>query len=171
MRLIPGSRYYKCSTCPANFLILIPAIGNAFQHIKPVKVLLFINMIILAIYGLFLYSGIKVPDNTPSEQISRVNTSNSVPDEQPAKHESNIAQGNLQATFEWETVPYIHSYNIYWRSEKGVTKHNGNKISNVASPHTVKGLKKGNAYFFVVTAVEYSIESDESEELSFTSGE
>ena len=107
----------------------------------------------------------------PSEQLAGTISSNSLPDEQPAKHESSIAQGDQQASFTWETVPYINTYNIYWRNEKGVTKDNGNIISNVASPHTVKGLKKGNAYSFVVTAVEDSIESDESEEISFTAGE
>lgn len=91
--------------------------------------------------------------------------------EQPAKQESNIGQGDLHVSFTWETVPYINTYNIYWRNEKGVTKHNGNKISNVASPHTVEGLKKGNIYSFVVTAVEGLIESEESEEISFTAGE
>lgn len=171
MRLVPGSRYYKCSTCPTNYLVLMPTMGKVLQRIKPVKVLLFFSIFMIAGYGVFLFRGIKVTDSTHIQLIGETQTSNNVPTKQPARHESNISQGDLQATFEWETVPYIHSYNIYWGSEKGVTKHNGNKISNVASPHTVKGLKKGNTYSFVVTAVEYSIESDESEEISFTAGE
>lgn len=149
----------------------MPAIGIVLQRIKPGKVLLIFSIIILIGYGVFLYKGIKIEKNAPSEKIGGIITSNSVHDEQPAKRESNIAQGDLQVSFTWETVPYINTYNIYWRNENGVTKNNGNKISNVASPHTVKGLKQGNTYSFVVTAVEGSIESDESEEVSFTAGE
>ena len=171
MQLIPGSRYYKCSACSSKFLVLMPAIGDALQRIKPVKVLIFLSIIIVLTYGVFLFKGIRVNKNLPSEQLDGTRVSNNVPDEQPAKHESNISQGDLQATFTWETVPYVTTYNIYWLEKSGVTKLNGNKISNVASPHTVKGLKKGNAYSFVVTAVEGLIESDESEEISFPASE
>jgi hypothetical protein len=42
------------------------------------------------------------------------------------------------------------------------------KISNVKSPHTIKGLKRGTTYYFVVTAVNAFEESQVSEEISFT---
>lgn len=37
--------------------------------------------------------------------------------------------------------------------------------------HKIKGLKKGRKYYFVVTAVNASGESKESEEFSFTVGQ
>jgi YHS domain-containing protein len=49
-----------------------------------------------------------------------------------------------------------------------VTKRNGKKIANATNPYTMKGLKRGKTYYFVVTAVNNSGESNESEELSFT---
>ncbi|MCK7512753.1 MAG: fibronectin type III domain-containing protein [Desulfobacterales bacterium] len=49
----------------------------------------------------------------------------------------------------------------------GVTKLNGKKIENVTNPYTMQGLERGKKYYLVVTAVEGSIESKESEEVSF----
>ena len=71
-------------------------------------------------------------------------------------------------TLSWNKVPNAASYNIYWSDSPGVTKHNGEKISYVNSPYTIKGLKRGVTYYFVITAVNAFKESDESEELSFT---
>ncbi|UCF94192.1 MAG: fibronectin type III domain-containing protein [Desulfobacterales bacterium] len=76
-----------------------------------------------------------------------------------------------QVTIAWENEPTAVSYNIYWRDSPGVTKQNGRKISNVKTPYTLKGLTRGATYYFVVTAVNESGESRESEELSFTVGE
>ena len=76
------------------------------------------------------------------------------------------AAGNM--TVAWENVPNAASYNIYWRTTRGVTKRNGNKISGVNSPYTFTGLDRGATYYFVVTSVSPSGESQESEELSFT---
>ncbi len=74
-------------------------------------------------------------------------------------------------TLAWDDVPNATSYNIYWSDKPGVTKKNGTKISNVKNPHKIKGLKKGKKYYFIVTAVNSSGESKESEELSFTAGQ
>jgi len=74
-------------------------------------------------------------------------------------------------TLGWKDVPNATSYNIYWSDKPGVTKKNGTKISNVKNPHKIKGLKKGGKYYFVVTAVNASIESKESEEISFLVGQ
>jgi type IV pilus assembly protein PilQ len=65
----------------------------------------------------------------------------------------------------------LTAYNVYWRSSPGVTKHNGNKISNVQSPAVIKNLRSGVTYYFVVTTVIGSKESPESEEFSYTPGE
>jgi len=48
---------------------------------------------------------------------------------------------------------------------------NGTKISNVKNPYKIVGLKKGGKYYFVVTAVNASGESEESEEFSFIVGQ
>jgi YHS domain-containing protein len=72
------------------------------------------------------------------------------------------------ATITWGKVPYATSYNIYWKDSPGVTKHNGEKISNVKSPHTIKGLKRGTTYYFVVTAANAFKEGEVSEEISVT---
>jgi YHS domain-containing protein len=67
----------------------------------------------------------------------------------------------------WKEVPNATSYNIYWSDKPGVTKKNGTKISNVKSPCKITGLKKGKTYYFVVTAVNASAESKESQEISY----
>jgi fibronectin type 3 domain-containing protein len=74
-------------------------------------------------------------------------------------------------TLAWDDVPNATSYNIYWSDKAGVTRENGTKISNVKNPHKIQGLKKGGRYYFVVTAVNASGESKESEEFSFTVGQ
>ena len=74
-------------------------------------------------------------------------------------------------TLAWDDVPNASSYNIYWSDKAGVTRENGTKISNAKNPHKIKGLKKGGKYYFVVTAVNASGESKESEEFSFTVGQ
>jgi fibronectin type 3 domain-containing protein len=74
-------------------------------------------------------------------------------------------------TLAWDSVPNATSYNIYWSDKPGVTRQNGTKISNVKNPYKMKGLKKGEKYYFVVTAVNASGESRESAEFSFTVGQ
>jgi lysophospholipase L1-like esterase len=74
-------------------------------------------------------------------------------------------------TLAWDDVPNATSYNIYWSDKPGVTRKNGTKISNVKNPHKITGLEKGKKYYFVVTAVNASGESKESEEFSFTPGQ
>jgi hypothetical protein len=82
-------------------------------------------------------------------------------------HKSSTAEEGA-VTITWGKVPNATSYNIYWNDSPGVTKHNGEKISNVKSPHTIKGLKQGITYYFVVTAVNAFKEGEESEEFSLT---
>ncbi len=86
----------------------------------------------------------------------------SIQDHKPSSSEKR----NL--TLAWDNLPDAISYNIYWNDSPGVTKHNGKKISNVKSPHTIEGLKRGTTYYFVITSVNEFGESEESEELTFT---
>ena len=81
------------------------------------------------------------------------------------------AGATRDVTLAWDNVPGATSYNIYWRDKPGVTRQNGTKIANVKNPHKLKGLIKGKKYYFVITAVNASGESSESEELSFTVGQ
>ena len=81
-------------------------------------------------------------------------------------HESGTSK-NKDVTLAWDDVPNATSYNIYWSASPGVTKLNGKKISDAKNPYTFKGLKTGT-YYFVVTAVNASGESAESEEFSFS---
>jgi hypothetical protein len=55
-------------------------------------------------------------------------------------------QGSV--TLAWDKVPNATSYNVYWNDSPGVTKNNGKKTSNVNSPYTIKGLKRGITYYF-----------------------
>jgi predicted phage tail protein len=69
----------------------------------------------------------------------------------------------------WDTVPDATSYNVYWSDSPGVNRHNGRKISDIKKPTaTIKGLRRGTTYYFVVTTVKGTTESRESKELSFT---
>ncbi len=79
--------------------------------------------------------------------------------------------GTDQVTLAWDVVPDATSYNVYWNDASGVKKHNGNKVSTLNNSVIIKGLKRGTDYYFVVTAINESGESKESEELSFTVGD
>jgi hypothetical protein len=83
---------------------------------------------------------------------------------------SDATSETQQIKLAWIEVPGADSYNVYWRASPGVTRHNGNKIANVQIPTTIKNLKSGVTYYFVVTTVKGSRESPESEEFSFTPG-
>ena len=84
----------------------------------------------------------------------------------PKQPAPTVGYGKLTLT--WDNVSNANSYNIYWSNKMGVTKRNGTKISNVKNPHTITGLKKGETYYFVVTAVNESGESAVSESISYT---
>jgi len=72
-----------------------------------------------------------------------------------------------EVTLGWDNVPNATSYNIYWSDSPGVSKKKGNKIPNVENPHKITCLEKGKKYYFVITAVNATGESKESEEFSF----
>jgi fibronectin type 3 domain-containing protein len=90
-----------------------------------------------------------------------VNSKNSVP-----ARESYISNdsGIGQVTLTWKNVPDADSYNLYISKIPGA-KNNGKKVSNAANPITIEALEIGNAYYFVVTAVDNGLESDASSEI------
>jgi fibronectin type 3 domain-containing protein len=72
----------------------------------------------------------------------------------------------IQVTLQWNPVPNAGSYNVYWSRFPGVTKHNGHKIPDAANPITLTDLAPGTTYYFVVTVVDDSGESQESRQMS-----
>ena len=99
-------------------------------------------------------------------------TSDATEDESKTKPSAKVPNSETRSiTLEWDDVPNATFYNIYWSDKPGVNKGNGTKISNVKSPHTIEGLEQGKTYYFVVTAVNASAESNESEELLVPAGQ
>jgi outer membrane protein OmpA-like peptidoglycan-associated protein len=78
---------------------------------------------------------------------------------------SDLISGKV--TLLWEEFPSATSYNVYLSTSPGVNRINGYKISNVTNPTIVDKLKPDETYYFVITAVNESGESIESEELSY----
>ena len=69
-------------------------------------------------------------------------------------------------TISWQPVTSAASYNVYWSTNAGVTKANGNRISGIRPPYAHSGLTNGTRYYYVVTAQNNSGESAESPEVS-----
>lgn len=107
----------------------------------------------------------------PAEPSGNSEKQPSEPASEPDKTTQPGSQGTRQVTLTWDNVANANSYNVYWRDSPGVTRHNGIKVSTVKNSVTITGLKNGTTYYFVVTAINSSGESRESEELSFTVGE
>jgi hypothetical protein len=73
-----------------------------------------------------------------------------------------------QVSISWSAVSGATSYNIYWSTTSGVTKTNGIKITGATNPYSHTGLTNDTTYYYIVTAVNSSGESVESEEVSAT---
>jgi hypothetical protein len=132
-----------------------------FGHPNKVRLVLETHSVYLSKYsaapidtGLLIHVG-QIP--APTDQSSTM------------KLDENL--GTEQITLAWDGVSKATYYNIYWSSSPGVTKYNGTKIANAKNPQTVKGLKRGETYYFVVTAVSESGESEVSDEIVYTVGE
>ncbi len=67
--------------------------------------------------------------------------------------------GTNQVTLSWGAVNGATSYNLYYATTSGVTKANGTRIANAASPAVLTGLNAGTTYYYVVTAVNSTGES------------
>lgn len=70
-------------------------------------------------------------------------------------------------TLSWDAVPGAQTYNLYWSTRPGVTRHTGNKISGVEPPFRFSRVHEGQTYYFVVTAVTDGGESRESAEIVY----
>jgi len=74
------------------------------------------------------------------------------------------AEGDKQVTISWDTVPNADFYNVYWSTTPGVNKVTGQKIDNIVDNSYVHtGLENGTNYYYAVTAVNASGESEEGE--------
>ena len=79
---------------------------------------------------------------------------------------SDLVSGRV--TLKWNEVQGAISYNVYGSTSPGVTKLSGNKFRNAPNPFTITRLEPGKTYYFIVTAITDSGESQESKELSYT---
>jgi fibronectin type 3 domain-containing protein len=79
---------------------------------------------------------------------------------------SSLVSGKVMLS--WNEVPGAISYNVYGSTSPEVTKLSGSKIRNAPNPFTITQLQPGKTYYFIVTVVTDSGESEESKELSYT---
>lgn len=70
-------------------------------------------------------------------------------------------------TLSWDEVPNARSYNLYWSTQPGITKYNGNRITGITPPFRFTRVEKGRTYYFAVTAVTDAGESSESDEIVY----
>lgn len=75
--------------------------------------------------------------------------------------------GDVSVTVSWNAVAGAISYNVYYSSVSGAGV-SGTKVSASASPKAVTGLANGVPYYFVVTAVNATLESVASSQVSAT---
>lgn len=71
-------------------------------------------------------------------------------------------------TISWQAVNGATSYNLYWSTSPNVTKSTGSKIINASSPFVHTGLVDTQKYYYVVTSLKDSAESDMSIELDMS---
>ena len=117
--------------------------------------ILFFGLALVAVYQIAVIAGLFANKDTIAET-------------KPTHRNGN--PGTDQVTLAWDVVQDATSYNVYWNDASGVKRHNGNKVSTLNNSAIIKDLKCGTTYYFVVTAVNESGESKESEELSFRVG-
>jgi len=72
-------------------------------------------------------------------------------------------EGNGSVTVTWSLSTDATSHNIYYATSSSVSKESGTKVANVPGrSYTVRRLKNKTPYYFVVTAVNATGESDDS---------
>lgn len=98
-----------------------------------------------------------VNENTPNTTVTV---------KAPEQVRVNAGDGRVSVT--WTSVPGAFEFNVYYGTAPGVTKANGTKVDDLHSPSTIRHLTNGTTYYFVVTSVNDSGESDISAEASAT---
>ena len=78
---------------------------------------------------------------------------------------SDLVSGGV--TLKWNEVQGAISYNVYGSTSPGVTKLSGNKFRDAPNPFTISRLEPGKTYYFVITVITDSGESEKSRELSY----
>jgi hypothetical protein len=108
-----------------------------------------------------LLPGCKGKENTTATPAASSDTAQRVAGLQPPRGVK--ATGGInKVTLSWDPVPGADSYTIYWSRNPRVTKANGIKITKAKSPYQHVGLFISSTYYYVVTAVKGSEESEAS---------
>ncbi len=76
--------------------------------------------------------------------------------------------GNGQVTLDWLATSGATSYNVYYSTSPGVTTATGTQVPGLQAPAVQLGLTNGQAYHYIVTAVNSFGESLASSEASAT---
>jgi len=114
----------------------------------------------------YVVTGVNVyGESRVSKEISATPDRGNIPD--PPTGVSATA-GDRQAVINWTVAPGATSYNLYWSTSPDISSQNGTKISVVTNPYTHTGLNRDTIYYYVVTAVNSSGESEDSAQVSVT---
>jgi hypothetical protein len=73
-----------------------------------------------------------------------------------------------EVTLTWTAVPDAGAYNVYMSTAPGVTRFTGYRMPTALNSITITDLEPGTSYYFVITALTESGESEESEEIVYT---
>ena len=68
----------------------------------------------------------------------------------------------------WDPVPEAGAYRVYWSDSPAIVKQRAKKKTVTTNRAEIPDLLPGQTYYFVVTSVKGSIESQPSAELAFT---
>ena len=119
---------------------------------RVIEVLCWVVLLVLSVSGVLAFSGCAGQTRIapPTELVRGGNDS-----------------GNGQVKLTWDDVPGAVSYNLYVSKVPG-TKKSGERFVNVANPVIITNLKVGTTYYFIVTSVSNGIESEPSEEISYS---
>lgn len=79
-----------------------------------------------------------------------------------------IAASSTSLSVSWDEVSTATSYNLYWSTTAGVTKNSGTKIEGATRPYVHSERVNATTYYYIVTAVNSTGESNASDEASGT---
>ncbi len=76
------------------------------------------------------------------------------------------AAGNQRVSLFWSAVPGAEKYNVYWSERSGITTTNSNRIADLQPGYINTETLNGTRYYFRVSAINGTLESDLSTEVS-----